>query len=73
MSPVGPMLISSFFNPNRKKGKYIFKSTKELVQSKSLEGEREKKAAKLVWAALVQHPSLVRGVDRGGPQPFVRM
>lgn len=37
------------------------------------QSERERKAAELVWEALVQHPSLVRGVDRGGPQLFVRI
>lgn len=35
--------------------------------------EREKRSAKLMWTALVQQTSLVRGVDCGGPQLFVRM
>lgn len=66
------MLTSSLFKPNNTRIEDIqFPRVQRICQSPWR--EREKKAAELVWAALVQHPSLVRGVDRGGPQLFVRM
>lgn len=69
------MAISSlffFFTPKHTRiDKIQFPRVQRTCQSPRR--ERDEKAAVLVWAALVQHPSLVRGVDRGGPQLFVRM
>ncbi len=66
------MLASPFFNPNNTGIEDIQFPRVQRIRPSPWR-EREKKAAELVWAALVQHPSLVRGVDRGEPQLFVRM